>query len=147
MRKICLILISLVLCVSDINAAERGQNTVSRQSVTKNEVVSPSRNAQKRTVTSRENSNNLRNQASNRASMNKTVIGRSATQKNITQRVLPKQTRVSRVATTKTFGTNYNSCRDAYFSCMDQFCATLNEDYRRCVCSSKLKIPRLTFSF
>lgn len=36
------------------------------------------------------------------------------------------------------FGTGYNACRDAYFACMDQFCATANESYRRCVCSSKL---------
>lgn len=36
------------------------------------------------------------------------------------------------------FGTGYTACRDAYFTCMDQFCATANETYRRCVCSSKL---------
>ncbi len=37
-----------------------------------------------------------------------------------------------------TFGTGYNTCRDAYFTCMDQFCATANDTYRRCICSSKL---------
>lgn len=37
-----------------------------------------------------------------------------------------------------TFGTGYNSCRDAYFTCMDQFCAKQNDTYRRCVCSSRL---------
>ena len=36
------------------------------------------------------------------------------------------------------FGTGYTACRDAYFTCMDQFCATANESYRRCTCSSKL---------
>ncbi len=50
---------------------------------------------------------------------------------------------ISRAATTQaggtnTFGTGYNVCRDAYFTCMDQFCGTQNETYRRCVCSSKL---------
>ena len=39
---------------------------------------------------------------------------------------------------TNTFGTGYNACRDAYFTCMDQFCATANESYRRCICSSRL---------
>ena len=39
---------------------------------------------------------------------------------------------------TNTFGTGYNACRDAYFTCMDQFCATANETYRRCICSSRL---------
>ncbi|MFQ6703137.1 MAG: hypothetical protein ACLRFO_02965 [Alphaproteobacteria bacterium] len=37
-----------------------------------------------------------------------------------------------------TFGTGYNTCRDAYFTCMDQFCSTANDAYRRCICSSKL---------
>lgn len=38
----------------------------------------------------------------------------------------------------QTFGTGYNACRDAYFTCMDQFCAKQNDTYRRCVCSSRL---------
>lgn len=47
---------------------------------------------------------------------------------------------IARAATqaTNTFGTGYNICRDAYFTCMDQFCATANTTYRRCVCSSRL---------
>lgn|GEM_PF-1714331 len=32
----------------------------------------------------------------------------------------------------------YNSCRDAYFTCMDQFCANKDDTYRRCACSSRL---------
>ena len=36
------------------------------------------------------------------------------------------------------FGTGYNDCRDAYFACMDQFCANVDDGYRRCVCSSRL---------
>ncbi len=39
---------------------------------------------------------------------------------------------------TNTFGSGYNSCRDAYFTCMDQFCANTDDSYRRCVCSSRL---------
>lgn len=42
------------------------------------------------------------------------------------------------IGTSNTFGTGYNACRDAYFTCMDQFCAQQNETYRRCVCSSRL---------
>lgn len=36
------------------------------------------------------------------------------------------------------FETDYNTCRDAYFTCMDQFCANADETYRRCICSSRL---------
>ncbi len=57
---------------------------------------------------------------------------------------LPNSTKriVSRVATNtstaQTLGSEYEACRDAYFTCMDQFCATVDETYRRCICSSRL---------
>ena len=41
------------------------------------------------------------------------------------------------VTETKT-GAAYEQCKTAYFTCMDQFCATQNESYRRCACSSRL---------
>lgn len=65
-----------------------------------------------------------------------TTTARSGTPANVA--------RSARAATTvtatgtNTFGTGYNACRDAYFTCMDQFCAKQNDTYRRCVCSSKL---------
>ncbi len=34
-------------------------------------------------------------------------------------------------------GGGYAACREAYATCMDQFCAKANETYRRCYCSSK----------
>ena len=34
-------------------------------------------------------------------------------------------------------GSGYANCRDAYATCMDQFCAKANETYRRCYCSSR----------
>lgn len=68
----------------------------------------------------------------------------NAVQKNIVSvsRSATTQAKTARSATnasaTNTFGTGYNTCRDAYFTCMDQFCAKQNESYRRCVCSSRL---------
>ena len=41
-------------------------------------------------------------------------------------------------AMTQSYSAGYNSCHDAYFTCMDQFCATANDTYRRCICSSRL---------
>ena len=38
----------------------------------------------------------------------------------------------------ETLGDGYVACRDAYFSCMDQFCALRDEQYKRCMCSSRL---------
>ncbi|MDR1361115.1 MAG: hypothetical protein LBJ18_02280 [Rickettsiales bacterium] len=48
---------------------------------------------------------------------------------------------ISRAATTgiANLSGGYNACRDAYFTCMDQFCAARDESYRRCVCSSRLE--------
>ena len=34
-------------------------------------------------------------------------------------------------------GSGYAKCREAYATCMDQFCANANDTYRRCVCSAK----------
>ncbi len=34
-------------------------------------------------------------------------------------------------------GGGYATCRDAYATCMDQFCANANDTYRRCYCSAK----------
>ena len=41
-------------------------------------------------------------------------------------------------ALTQSYSAGYNNCHDAYFTCMDQFCATANDTYRRCICSSRL---------
>ena len=34
-------------------------------------------------------------------------------------------------------GGGYAQCREAYATCMDQFCANANDTYRRCVCSAR----------
>ena len=34
-------------------------------------------------------------------------------------------------------GGGYSSCRDSYATCMDQFCASANDTYRRCYCSNR----------
>lgn len=49
-----------------------------------------------------------------------------------------RATTIAPTTVTNTFGTGYNTCRNAYFTCMDQFCATANDTYRRCICSSRL---------
>ncbi len=55
-----------------------------------------------------------------------------------------KPTIVSRAATatqtsieTRT-GAEYEQCKTAYFTCMDQFCQYKNDDYRRCSCSNRV---------
>ena len=139
MRKFCLILLAVFLCIDNVNAATRAQNnttsSVSRQATTR------TRSENNHSVSSR----NVRQTNARTSTSNKVITGRSATtNKQTTARVAKQsqQNRIIRAATnvkTRTFGSDYESCRDAYFTCMDQFCATQNESYRRCVCSSKLK--------
>ena len=140
MRKICLVLISLFLCVDSINAAVRDANTVSRQS-TKNDSTVINRSSRKKTVVSRNTAN--ASKVATRNASSKSIVGRSAVVQKTTPVVSSatkqRTARATTTVKTKTFGQNYNSCRDAYFTCMDQFCAVQNENYRRCVCSSKLK--------
>jgi len=145
MRKFCFFLLGLLLCINtgDALGATRGQNTInatSRQSV---KTARPE--TTNRTLTSRTTSKTVsQRQPSARNASNKIVSSRSAEKKRTSARTTYNNSRASRAATitnvkNRTFGTNYNLCRDAYFTCMDQFCATQNETYRRCVCSSKLK--------
>ena len=141
MRKFCLVLFGLFLCIDSVNAALRAQNTSvptsSRQSRTKIETSTH------RSISSRNAAvpDNVRKTTA-RTSSNKIITGRDIQNKKIQTRASTQTTLSARAAATvktRTFGNNYNSCRDAYFTCMDQFCATQNEAYRRCVCSSKLK--------
>ncbi len=57
---------------------------------------------------------------------------------NISARNSALTSRAATTISTKTFDSGYNTCHDAYFTCMDQFCANQNDEYRRCVCSSRL---------
>ncbi|MDR2685280.1 MAG: hypothetical protein LBB23_00715 [Rickettsiales bacterium] len=50
---------------------------------------------------------------------------------------------LARAATTATPGTSfgdadYNTCKDAYMNCMDQFCGEADDTYHRCICSNKV---------
>ena len=62
----------------------------------------------------------------------------------------PNQSVVSRAAvrnavvmpSAANMGAEFSQCRYAYFSCMDQFCGHLNEQYRRCICSGRLNQVR-----
>jgi hypothetical protein len=43
----------------------------------------------------------------------------------------------SAISETRT-GAEYESCKGAYFACMDQFCKLKNDNYRRCSCSDRV---------
>ena len=128
-------------------AAVRTQNSPSR--VQTNETTRGGQNVASRTAT-------ITRAVSNRATNARTGVarvGRTATNPRgaittaamgrITSRATTNRGATARATATQTIPTNtfdekYHNCYAAYFSCMDQFCATVDDHYRRCICSSKL---------
>lgn len=155
MRKFCLFFLSLFVCIDVCNAAVRTKNTSPRndlETVSSRQKTVTKKTNVSRTVATRtpktqqaiQQDNNISpRKAVSRSASTKTIVARPAKQKKKNNRTnTVPVSRISRAATNTAqivkFDDNYNSCRDAYFSCMDQFCANQNETYRRCVCSSRL---------
>ena len=45
---------------------------------------------------------------------------------------------VARAASDTQIGAEYEQCKNAFFTCMDQFCQLKNDEYRRCSCSDRI---------
>lgn len=168
MKRILIFIMTYIVSVGVADAAVRDTNAISRKSAsTNNSVVSRTNTTQRtnartttsRATVSRQPDKNTSRTTTSRAQTNvRTVTTSRAARATTTSRAATMTPRtsnvkVSRSATnisrparaasitasqSQTFGTGYNACRDAYFTCMDQFCATQNETYRRCTCSSRL---------
>lgn len=166
MRRIIKLSLAIILGVCNADAAVRDANTIHRGDTNTNtqRTITNTRNegtAARATVqrklqrttkpvnTNRQNtvsartatpaSVTTRTTPSNsrlRTQQNKTAIRLSSNPQN--QKNTARATITLNTTQSNTFGTGYNTCRDAYFTCMDQFCGTANDTYRRCVCSSKL---------
>lgn len=89
---------------------------------------------------------NVRQPARNMAARN-IVHGRSATARSaLPRQILPTRSTInptvtaraaSAVTETRT-GAEYEQCKSAYFSCMDQFCALKNDSFKRCSCNDRV---------
>ncbi|MGI5845866.1 MAG: hypothetical protein ACOX7D_01610 [Alphaproteobacteria bacterium] len=91
------------------------------------------------------NSVSSRNSAQPARTAANVIVNRSGTTNNVRSAVRQNPSisasNISRSAiasSSTSMGDGYNTCREAYFACMDQFCAYKDETYRRCVCSSRL---------
>ncbi|MBQ8474027.1 MAG: hypothetical protein IJ500_04180 [Alphaproteobacteria bacterium] len=168
MKRILIFIMTYIVSVGIADAAVRDTNAISRKSAsTNNSVVSRTNTTQRtnartttsratvsrqpdkntsRTTTSRSQSNVRTGTTSRAARATTTSRAATMTPRTSNTKVSRSATNISRPARaasitasqSQTFGTGYNACRDAYFTCMDQFCATQNESYRRCTCSSRL---------
>ena len=136
--------------VRDANSPSRqtAKSTISRSAQTTPQKSTSARTASKNIISRTATTNRDTRTATNTSrSAKPTVNNRQSTPKtnsrntNTTTRNAQRNARATVTINTtqsNTFGTGYNTCRDAYFTCMDQFCGTANDAYRRCICSSKL---------
>lgn len=140
MKKILIFTIAIAMfsahaiaAVRDGNTAQRGtsQKRISttvnseRTTTSRTGVLIPTRGITERTTTGRTQQNVI-----NRTSQSPQPIT------SISSRAATKQTQ-NIVSETRT-GVAYETCKSAFFTCMDQFCALKNDDYRRCSCSSRI---------
>lgn len=149
-----------IVSISIADAAVRDGNSISRNSqssgttIQRKQQTNSSRTTAKRvaartpsvtrvvhTASTRPANAPISSRAATATRTNKTVT-RTPTKgntRNAINTVKSARTATQNTISSNTFGTGYNACRDAYFTCMDQFCATQNDTYRRCVCSSRLE--------
>ncbi len=116
-----------------VKAASVGRSATARQTV----VSSASNNVRTNASTSRAASSNVVRTANHspltstaRSASNLSVVG-GAVARSAAGRATAVFTDISKI------GGGYATCREAYATCMDQFCANANDTYRRCFCSAK----------
>ena len=163
MRKVLQLALTVIMGVCTADAAVRDANTIQRNetnsrttNISQRAPTTTARTSVPRTrarttqqnIITRTNTTSTRNTQPNRTARTATTTRtRTAAPALVRTASVPRQQKNTARATitlnttqSNTFGTGYNTCRDAYFTCMDQFCATANDTYRRCICSSKLQM-------
>jgi len=153
MKKILVFVFSCLFCICNAECAVRGENTISRGKSAQNTVTTKTvktRNVRTQTtpnVTNRSSRKSAvettpRTQSvSTRTAVNAraSVATRNATtrRQNVIARATTAEQVQSAASETKT-GLEYEQCKTAFFTCMDQFCELKNDNYRRCSCSNRI---------
>ena len=134
MKKILTFIVAFAMGVGVANAAVRDGNSASRTggatTQTQKRVTTTPHTG--RATTSR--STVLTKQNANTKSRATTPRTTPTTTKNVSARAA---TDTGATIETRT-GEQYEICKNAYFTCMDQFCSLKNDDYRRRSCSNRI---------
>ena len=144
MKKILYFILFFVVCAFDAGAASRTENTASRSVRTaattteRTPRATTSRNAVKTTVTSRsaKNVSVLKPRTVKTPTATRTPVSRTATTKSKT--ITPRATTTSQVIAETRTGAEYEKCKTAFFTCMDQFCELKNDTFKRCSCNDRI---------
>ncbi len=148
MKKNLIFVLPILIFTHFADAATRDTNTISRSSVESNNInTSINRSAVKTTTRTTSaptrTANNVASSARS-ATINTRTNTTPIAQQSITARNsavstnTPNKSIVSRSATQTNTGLEYEQCRTAYFTCMDQFCEFKNDTFRRCSCSDRV---------
>ncbi len=97
-----------------------------RTTTARSSILVPQRTLTERSATGRGQSNVVTRPLAAQTPSQSGISARAATQ---TQQISTSETRT---------GAAYETCKSAFFTCMDQFCALKNDDYQRCSCSNRI---------
>lgn len=152
MKKILFFAMFTLVCVFSTDAAVRDENAIIRNK--NNSIVTNDKTTRSARTTTTKNAN-----VSARTGKNISVLKPTSTRKSVTSRI--QNTTPERVATTRTAikkqnvsarattnssvavqetrtGTEYEQCKTAFFTCMDQFCELKDDKFRRCSCNDRV---------
>lgn len=141
MKKFLLFICACVFCIPVAEGAVRGENTTSRG---KSSAATSTARAT-RSITSRTPLKTI--VAARSVKPVSVLMPKNSSQKTATRTTMRNTTtrNVSARATTTTnstvetrTGTEYEQCKTAFFTCMDQFCYLKSDVYRRCSCSDRV---------
>ncbi|MDE6250305.1 MAG: hypothetical protein K2M34_01560 [Alphaproteobacteria bacterium] len=150
MSRILIFIACYILGAANADAAIRDGNAIARGTSSQQRVVSTKNIS--RSAASRQSVLRPARTTTNRNTVTTKTNTRAATstRTSVTPRTTVTTTRsatpaiVSRAATdtnamseTRT-GAEYEKCKSAYFTCMDQFCQLKNDTYRRCSCNDRV---------
>ena len=142
MKKILSFILISAVCIVNADAASRTTNTKSRNKNTtittpeKNTRSATSRNAVKTTVAPRTATpvTILSQRTSTKKTATRTPVARAT---NTTKTITARATNTQETTETRT-GAEYEQCKEAFFSCMDQFCELKNDSFKRCSCNDRI---------
>ena len=136
MKKILSFILISAVCIFNADASSRTKNTTSRDKNTTARTTrstTTARNAVKTTVTPRTTApiSVLTPRTATKNGTTRTSVVRSTAKKIVTARNATENPE------TRT-GADYEQCKEAFFTCMDQFCELKNDSFRRCSCNDRI---------
>ncbi len=118
----------------DTNTNRSGNNV--RSATTSNTTI-------KRDTTNRVSQSKSNRNTTNTSRVSNRIAGTSQIKKQSpAPRVMARATAIDQTSSTMSetrTGAEYEKCKSAFFTCMDQFCQLKSDDYRRCACSDRMK--------